>query len=179
MTITIRTATVDDNERLAEFGARAFFDSFAQDNTPQDMAAYLAASFSPIKQAGELADPHTTFLIAEEDSATVGGSMVGYVRLRLGPAPSCVAGARPIEIVRFYSDKAWIGRGVGSALMRACMDLAAQKSCDAIWLDVWEHNPRAIAFYRKWGFEVVGTQPFQLGVELQTDLLMSREVSAV
>ncbi len=170
-TIRIRLASLSDNVLLAEFGARTFVDTFAQDNTPENMAAYLAASFSPQKQAEELADPLTTFLIAEID-----GSPVGYTRLRLGPPPTAITGRQPLEIVRFYSDIAWIGRGVGTALMSACLDFAAQQGCDTIWLDVWEQNARAIAFYQKWGFIVVGAQAFQLGSELQNDLVMQRVV---
>ncbi len=169
--IHIRLATSTDNVLLAELGARTFFDTVAQDNTPEDMAAYLAASFSPQKQADELADPLTTFLIAEID-----GSTAGYARLRFGPPPASISGRRPLEIARFYSDKAWIGHGVGAALMTACLDFAAKQGCDTIWLDVWEQNVRAIAFYRKWGFEVVGAQIFQLGNDPQNDLLMQRVV---
>ena len=110
----IRTASSTDNVLLAELGARTFFDTFAQDNTPEDIAAYLAASFSPQKQAEELADPLSTFLIAEID-----GSTAGYARLRLSSPPASIAGRRPLEIARLYSDKAWIGRGVGAALMAA------------------------------------------------------------
>ena len=169
--VYIRVAEPTDNALLAELGARTFFDTFARDNTPEDIAAYLAASFSPPLQADELADPLTTFLIAEIDSAAA-----GYARLRLNPPPTVITGRQPLEIARFYSDKAWIGRGVGAALMTACLDLAAQQGCDTIWLDVWERNARAIAFYQKWGFAVVGTQSFQLGSDLQNDLLMQRTV---
>jgi ribosomal protein S18 acetylase RimI-like enzyme len=49
-----------------------------------------------------------------------------------------------------------------------------QRGCDTIWLDVWERNLRARAFYQKWGFIEVGTQLFQLGDDLQNDLLMQR-----
>jgi len=45
-----------------------------------------------------------------------------------------------------------------------------------LWLDVWERNSRAIAFYRKWGFVKVGTQDFRLGEDVQHDLLMARDV---
>jgi ribosomal protein S18 acetylase RimI-like enzyme len=83
---------------------------------------------------------------------------------------------RPLEIVRIYACQEWLGRGVGPMLMQACLDEARQRGCDALWLDVWERNPRAIAFYRKWGFKVVGTQGFQLGSDMQTDLLMQRAV---
>jgi GNAT superfamily N-acetyltransferase len=171
--IHIRHATPTDNILLANLGRQTFSDSFAPDNTPEDMAAYLAGSFSPQIQAAELADPNTVFLIAELD-----GETVGFARLKEGLPPACITGVHPIEIVRFYSVKAWIGRGVGPALMQACLDEARQRGCDSIWLDVWERNPRAIAFYRKWGFIEAGTATFKLGADLQHDLLMQRMLSS-
>lgn len=170
--IKIRLAGPGDNILLADLGRRTFFDTFARDNTPEDMAAYLAASFGPQKQAEELADPLSHFLIAEVD-----GAPVGYARLHLGEPPATITGRMPVEIVRFYAVREWIGGGVGAALMATCLALAAEKGCDTIWLDVWERNPRAIAFYRKWGFAPVGEQAFQLGGDLQHDLLMQRSIS--
>lgn len=169
--MNIRKANASDTYLLAELGARTFADSFAADNTPEDMADYLALSFSPEKQAAEMAEPGTLFLIAEE-----GGQPVGYTRLREGNVPDCVSGAHPIEIVRIYSVKEMIGRGVGKALMSDCLEEARSRGCDVIWLDVWEKNPRAIAFYQKWGFEKVGEQGFQLGDDLQTDWIMARYI---
>jgi GNAT superfamily N-acetyltransferase len=169
--MNIRTADMHDAVLLAELGARTFADSFAADNTPEDMAAYLAKSFSPEKQAAELAEPGTVFLIAED-----GGRPVGYTRMREGNVPACVKGRHPVEIVRLYSVKEMIGHGVGAALMEACINEARCKESGVIWLDVWEKNPRAITFYRKWGFEKVGEQGFQLGDDLQTDWLMARPV---
>lgn len=170
--LAIRYATAADNELLAEIGAQTFYDTFAPDNTPEDMRAYLAASFSPEKQARELADPRSIFLIAE-----IAGRAAGYAHLRQTPPPTCITGARAIEIGRLYARQEWIGRGVGAALMRACLDHAARQNADTIWLDVWERNPRAIAFYQAWGFVQVGTQTFQLGDDRQNDLLMQRSVT--
>jgi GNAT superfamily N-acetyltransferase len=171
--VTIRRATPADNKLLAESGARAFADTFAADNTPENMAAYLAASFSPEKQAAELADPRSVFLIAE-----VGGKTAGFARMREGAPPSVATGQRPIEIVRFYALKGWIGQGVGAALMVACLAEAERRGCDTIWLDVWERNPRARAFYARWGFADMGTQTFVLGSDRQRDVLMQRSAAA-
>jgi GNAT superfamily N-acetyltransferase len=135
------------------------------------MAAYLASAFSPEKQAAEIAAPDGVFLIVEADSR-----IAGYARLKESQPPDCISGERPIEIVRFYSAQEWIGKGVGAQLMKACLDEAERRGCATLWLDVWEHNPRAIAFYKKWGFETVGAQAFQLGADLQNDLLMERPV---
>jgi diamine N-acetyltransferase len=165
--IKIRPANANDNVILAEFGAQAFLDSFAADNQPEDIAAYIASAFYPEKQAGELADPSAVFLIAE-----IGNETAGYARLKESKPPASVAGKEPIELVRIYAGKVWIGQGVGAALMNACLEEAAQRGCDTMWLGVWERNERAIAFYRKWGFVEVGTQSFQLGSDLQTDVVM-------
>lgn len=171
--ICIRPADPRDHELLAELGERTFRDTFARDNNPDDMAAYLASAFNPEIQAAELADPATTYLIAEANAAPI-----GYARLVRGPAPACVPADRPIEIRRIYSVAGWIGRGAGSALMRASLDESARQECDVIWLDVWEKNARAISFYARWGFSEVGSQPFVLGSDIQRDLLMARPVTS-
>jgi GNAT superfamily N-acetyltransferase len=169
--ITLRYGTAADNALLAELGAETFRDTFGEQNTAEDMAAYLAGSFSPEKQAAELAEPGSVFLIAE-----ISGEVVGFVRLHEGERSVGVTGERPIEIVRIYARKAWIGKGVGPFLMQACLDEAAKRECDTIWLGVWEQNPRGIAFYKKWGFQVVGNQSFKLGNDLQHDFVMQRAV---
>jgi ribosomal protein S18 acetylase RimI-like enzyme len=168
----IRHASVADAGLLAELGARTFADTFAADNKPEDMAAYLAAAFSPEQQAAELADPRATFLLAELD-----GRAVGYAAIRASDVPACVTGAKPVELLRLYVMQEWFGRGVGEALMRACVSEAQQAGYQTMWLGVWEHNGRAQSFYRKWGFNFVGEHIFQLGSDPQTDLLMERALS--
>ena len=105
--LNIRQATPQDNELLAEIGAETFYDSFAPDNTPGNMAAYLAASFSPQQQAAELADPNSSFLIAE-----IGDEVVGYARLKFADPPQALAGQKTVEIARFYARKRWIGLSI-------------------------------------------------------------------
>ena len=169
--IDIREATPDDAQLLADLGARTFLDTYGADNTEHDMRAYLASAFGPDIQAREIADSGTVFLVAH-----AGAKAAGYARLRQGEAPAAIGARRPIEVVRFYVDRPWQGRGVGSLLMGAALDLAAGEGCDIVWLDVWERNPRAIAFYGKWAFAVRGRQGFVLGGDVQDDLLMARNV---
>jgi diamine N-acetyltransferase len=170
-TLLIRHANVTDASLLAELGARTFSDTFAADNKPEDMAAYLAASFSPAKQTEELLEALSLYLIAEIDNEAV-----GYAQLQAGVAPDCVTSPIPIELVRFYVIQQWHGRGVSATLMRACIDRARQAGYQTLWLGVWEQNGRAQAFYRKWGFEEIGEHIFQLGSDQQTDVLMARKI---
>jgi ribosomal protein S18 acetylase RimI-like enzyme len=169
--INVRYATVDDSTLLAELGARTFYDTFAVDNTPENMTSYLADSFSPEKQAAELEDPQSVFFIAEADDAAV-----GFARLKEGQPTEVSMGVHPLQLVRMYACKDWIGHGVGATLMKACLKEAEKRSCDTVWISVWENNTRAQIFYRKWGFVEAGTQIFQLGDDPQNDLLMKRAV---
>lgn len=171
MKIIIRRGQADDAVLLAELGARTFSETFADDNSSENMAAYLAVAFNPAQQTAELADPHSSFQIADAN-----GVAVGYAMLRSGNVPEHVTGIKPIELVRLYVSHESLGSGVGAALMQACIDDAQQTGHDALWLGVWEHNIRAQAFYRKWNFVKVGTHVFKLGDDPQTDFLMQRNV---
>jgi diamine N-acetyltransferase len=171
--ISIRQGRVEDNELLATLGRKTFFDSFAADNRPEDMAAYLADAFSPEKQASELADPLSVFLIAE-----TGDERAGYARLLQSPAPACISSERPIQLVRLYACERWIGRGTGAALMQACIAESRKRRCDGIWLSAWDKNTRALRFYHKWGFSRVGTQTFQVGNDRQNDQILWRPLQA-
>ena len=168
---TIRRADAEDAGLLSELGARTFAETFAPDNSPKDIAAYIGASFTIAQQTTELTDPASSFFIAE-----VGGLPVGYAQLHAGEPADGVEGAKPVELVRLYVSREWLGRGVGEALMRACVDEARQSGHGTIWLGVWERNGRAQAFYRRWNFRAVGEHVFQLGSDPQRDILMERGV---
>lgn len=167
----IRTMTAEDVILLADLGAQTFREAFATDNTPDDMAAYLEKSFHPEQVAQELADPKSTFLLAE-----IAGKAVGYAKLQNGDVAEGVSGGKPIELVRLYVLQECIGQGVGAALMQNSINHAKAQGFDTLWLGVWEHNTRAQKFYQKWGFEVVGSHIFVLGNDEQTDWVMQRRL---
>lgn len=169
--ITIRHATLSDASLLAELGARAFYEAFAADTPEKDMADYLADSFTPTRLATQIADRLALFLIAES-----GGEAIGYACLHATEFPPCINGPKPIQLVRLYALKEWHGRGVGSALMQACLSESLHRGYQTLWLSSWEINQRANSFYRKWRFEVVGTQDFLVGNDVQHDVILMRRI---
>jgi GNAT superfamily N-acetyltransferase len=170
--VVVRRGAAADAALLAEIGARTFAETFGADNRPEDMAVHLAAAFGVRQQTAELLDPDYVTLFAEVD-----GVAAGFAQVRRHPAPSCVDGAAPIEVHRFYVDRAWHGRGVATALMAACLAVVREMDGRTAWLSVWERNPRAIAFYGKHGFAPVGTTDFWVGPDRQTDHVMARPVA--
>jgi ribosomal protein S18 acetylase RimI-like enzyme len=85
-----------------------------------------------------------------------------------------ISGERPVEIQRFYVDASHHGAGLAHHLMAQVVARAEAAASTVLWLGVWERNPRAMAFYRKWGFDVVAEQIFTVGNDPQRDLIMRR-----
>jgi diamine N-acetyltransferase len=171
--VTVRTASHKDISLLAELSTTTFRNTFAQDNTPEDMEAYLTENFSEEKLGQELSDPLATFLLAE-----LSGKPLGYAKLNAGDPDASVTGTKPIELVRLYVLPESIGHGIGARLMKESIDTATRRGFETLWLGVWEHNHRALGFYQKWGFEEVGSHLFQLGSDAQTDLIMQKSLIA-
>ena len=169
--MNIRYGTTADAKMLSELGAKTFYDTFAKDNTPENMAAHLKNSFSPEIQFTELANPNHIFLIFEE-----GDKPIGYAQLILNSKEEFITGKKSLEVRRIYATQEYIGKGVGKALMQAAIREAEQRRCDSVWLGVWEKNPRAIDFYKKWGFKEVGTHIFTVGDDPQRDYIMELEL---
>ena len=165
--IRIRPGTSADAAYLAGFAARTFEETFGALNRPEDMAAFLAATYGPAIQAAELADPDTATLIALD-----GSSWAGFAQIRRSAPPPFVTDPAPVELQRFYIDRPWQGRGVARLLMDAALDAAAGLGGRSVWLGVWEKNPRAIAFYAKCGFRDAGAGTFRVGADLQNDRIM-------
>ena len=165
-TITIRYAVPADAELIADMSRTSFNETFAKDNTKEDMDIFMSEQFSKEELMKEVELSEGIFMLAYID-----GEPVGYARLRV---KNNLAHEQAIEIARIYAlDKA-IGKGVGKALMLECISKANELQMKSIWLGVWEKNERALAFYERWGFERFGEHQFLLGTDLQTDWLLKK-----
>ena len=107
----IRTATVADAEPLVALAERTFRDTFADDNSTDDMDAYVRDAFSLDRVRAELAADVNTFLLAFMDDKA---QPDGYVKLRNATTNSSVTGPDPVELQRLYVDRSAMGQGVES-----------------------------------------------------------------
>ena len=173
MSWTIRPAIPPDAAALSELAERTFRDAFSALNTAANMDLHCARAFSPAAQAAEIADPGIRTIVAEAQ-----GRLVGFAQVHLRPAtPRCVAVAPSVELHRLYVDRSLHGTGLASELMDEVFATAAAHRARAVWLGVWENNPRAIRFCRRHGFSEAGDHVFVVGTDPQRDLVMVRELA--
>lgn len=168
----IRKANPGDAGKLSQVAERTFRDTFGATNTAEDMDAHCRTSYGESIQAAEIASPDMVTFLSEVD-----GDIAGFAQLRWQEQPPCVPAKLPGEIHRLYVVEEWQGKGVAQDLMNACIEGMRERGSDVVWLGVWENNPRAISFYRKFGFVEVGDHIFPVGSDPQRDLIMARPVS--
>lgn len=167
--LEIRIATPEDALMIAELSRRTFYDTFASGNTPEDMEKFMNEQFTFDALVQEVSAPENVFIIAEW-----GNEVAGYARMRESAAPPSLEDLPSIEIARIYALQTMIGKGVGNALMKKCVEIAFNMGKRVVWLGVWEKNQRAIQFYNRWGFEKFDEHDFVLGNDVQRDWLMRK-----
>jgi GNAT superfamily N-acetyltransferase len=150
--LVFRVASANDAPALADFGHRTFRDAYRDVMEPGLLARVLAEQFVPERLPAELEDPAARWIVAEAD-----GKLAGYAYLRAGRVPEVGSAIAPVELARFYVDREWHGRGVARRLMDEVVSHARGLGGRTLWLAVWQRNPRAIAFYRKYGFARIGS----------------------
>lgn len=171
MNVTIKPASVDDAERLAEISSITFAETFSEQNSAEDMQNYLDEKLNPEVLSKELQNPESEFYFAE-----VNDEVAGYLKINSGNAQTENQESSSLEVERIYVKQAFQGMKIGQLLFDKALERASEKSVEFIWLGVWEHNQKAIKFYEKNGFEVFGKHDFVLGTDIQTDLMMRKKL---
>lgn len=163
----IISVDISDIKTLQELSRQTYFETFAADNTPENMQSYLEASFNEQKLTTEINDSYSAFYFAKIDNKAV-----GYLKLNFGPAQTELQDNKGIEVERIYVLKDFHGQKVGQLLLDKAIQVAREWKIEYIWLGVWEKNPKAIRFYEKNGFVPFGSHIFRLGDDEQTDIMM-------
>lgn len=167
LNIDIKKVLQSNVDQLQKIGRQTFYETFAADNSEENMNKYLQEGFSIQKLSGELHDKSVQFYFAIYD-----GNTIGYLKLNIGQSQTELKEENALEIERIYVLKDFHGKRVGQLLCDKALQIARENNVDYVWLGVWEKNPGAINFYKKNGFIEFDKHIFNLGHDEQTDIMM-------
>ncbi len=167
MTIKIKKCTLDDLQTLQEVAIETFYATFKDQNTDENMKAYLEKAFSEKQLEKELSNTYSQFFFVYFDN-----ELAGYLKINTNDAQTEQMGSESLEIERIYIREKFQKFGLGKCLINKAEEIAKESSKKKVWLGVWEKNENAIGFYKKMGFVQAGTHSFILGDEEQTDYIM-------
>jgi diamine N-acetyltransferase len=163
----IRPATLADAPDLAAFGKKTFFDTFGHLYPEGDAAFFSAQRFSLVRTQDDINEEGRYIQLAFKDDTLVGFLDCGSLGLPVeAPAPDS------LELYRLYLDASVKGTGLARTLMDMAIDWARGKGAASLYLGVYCDNARAQAFYRKYGFEIIGAYQFRVGNTLDDERIM-------
>lgn len=169
---TLRDGGPEHAAALADFWRDRYVETFGDLYRPADLAAFVAASYSPAQQLAELLDQSGAHRLAfDAAGALIGAASVGPLKLPIYPGP-----ARSFELYRLYVVDAAKGAGLADALMVWAMAQAAARATAKMYLGVFSENHRAKRFYARHGFVRVGGYEFIVGEARDAEDIMMRSL---
>ena len=167
LNITISKVNIQQIDDLQKISQQTFIETFAESNTEENIKDYISNNLSVAQLCSELSIKNSLFYFAIHNN-----DVIGYLKLNLGDAQTELKTENSIEIERIYILKDYHGKKVAQLLFEKALTIANERNASFIWLGVWEHNPRAINFYKKYGFIEFDKHIFRLGNDDQTDIMM-------
>jgi ribosomal protein S18 acetylase RimI-like enzyme len=169
MTVNIIKCTHKDLPLLQQISHETFYDTFKNQNSTENMNAYLEKAFSLNQLEQELSNHFTQFYFV-----TVNQEVTGYLKINMNDAQSEKMGDDALEIERIYLKSGYQKLGLGKHLLNKALETAVENNKKKVWLGVWEKNENAIAFYERMGFHLTGSHSFYMGDEEQKDFIMTK-----
>ena len=168
----IRKVEMADVEVLAKIAKQTFRETFAHDNTKEQLQEYFEETYSLRVLSTELENPdsETYFIMHEEEIA-------GFLKVNWGSAQTERELEDAFEIQRLYVLQKFQGFGFGKQLFEFALELATKNNFSWAWLGVWERNFKAQNFYFKYGFERFSQHEYITGDTVDIDWLLRKKLN--
>lgn len=154
---TIKIPTPADLPLLSALASKALWESHGHSAAYEDMNRYITTKLSEEALRTELLDERNIFYWLHHD-----GRPAGYSKIILDTPNECVAAQNVTKMERLYLLEEFHGQGLAKQLFDFNVEIAKEAKQAGIWLNSWKENHRAIAFYQKMGFEIVGDSLFKI-----------------
>lgn len=175
----VRRAAPCDAEAACAFGRARFIDTFGHLYSEADLTTYLAESYTVDVFAAWLADPLMCMWLAQDPA----GALLGYALAGPPTVPHADVAPGDGELRKLYLCEAAKGSGIARALLGPAVAWVRAGGCASAgtplpaggaraWLNVWSENSRAIRFYEREGFAVVGEFEYCVGEARDRELIM-------
>jgi ribosomal protein S18 acetylase RimI-like enzyme len=117
-----------------------------------DLIAYFEEHYTFEQMKEMFKDRNVTGFIAETDEI-----IAGFEKLYFDEEK------QRLYVHQLYTLPVYQGIGIGTQLLGLAAEHAAAHGFDAVWIGVMVPNEPSVAWYKKFGYEIVETLPFTMG----------------
>lgn len=153
----IQKITPNEAYILSEIAVKTFIASHGSSASESDIKAYIVEKYTLEQFENELTDPTNLYHFIRFNN-----QIAGFSKLVLNVPFSDQGDKHFAKLERLYLLEEFYDKKIGQALFQFNCDLAKQHFQKGIWLFVWIGNQRAIRFYDKSGFKIIGSHNFKI-----------------
>jgi ribosomal protein S18 acetylase RimI-like enzyme len=154
---SIVKASKKDFQLLSEIATLTFLESHGRSARREDINIYVTEKYSENVFKEELSDAKNIYHIIYYDNNPAGYSKIIF---DTSYGDSKIKNITKLE--RLYLLKEFYNLKLGSALFQFNIDLSKRSHQMGMWLYVWKENQRAVNFYKKNGFVIIGSYDFKI-----------------
>lgn len=153
----IKRATANDSDTIVSIGRISVAEAHQNSCASQDLDDYMGRNYNADAIKAELNDPSNLYHIIHHNNQPV-----GFSKIVLNAVHPNITDSNVAKLDRIYLLKAAQGQKLGWQLLSYNIGLAKANKQTAIWLYTWVGNQKAINFYTKTGFKIIGSHQFHL-----------------
>lgn len=154
---SIRPANTTDFKLLAEIGRQTFIEAHHKSAAQSDIDFYVDKKYNPDTVFNELENPDNIYHLIYHNTQPA-----GYSKIILNSGHSNIKNKNVTKLERLYLLKEFYELKLGKELFNFNVDLSKKNNQSGMWLFVWKGNERAIRFYEKTGFKIIGSYDFEI-----------------
>ncbi|WFO15766.1 GNAT family N-acetyltransferase [Cellulophaga baltica 4] len=155
--MNITKATTEDSRLLSEIGKEAFLQAHGKSAPEKDIEAFTVKYYTETAFYKELNNPDNIYyLIYSNDH------LAGYSKIAFNQTHPNISEKNITKLDRIYLLQEFHGQNLGTALFNHNVALSKKENQLGIWLYVWTENEKALRFYKKSGFKIVGSHDYQI-----------------
>jgi RimJ/RimL family protein N-acetyltransferase len=170
-TLSFRQALSEDAAALAALAEQTFIDTYSEQNDAQQIREHCRKNFGIPQQLNEINDSSYAVILAYQDQ-----ELVGFAQVVQNPPPDSIVADHAVALYRYYVKKEWHGKGIATPLLVEAEQAAKDFGAKQLWLGMWEHNARALAYYQKVGFQHVGWMDYEFGGVIERDYVLLKSL---
>lgn len=154
---SIIKANEKDIKLLADIGRVSFIESHGNSASKADINKYVNEKYNYEVFKEEISDPENIYHIIYHNEHTAGFSNINF-----NAKHSNIQMKNVTKLDRIYLLKEFYGLKLGYELFTFNVELSKKNGQAGMWLFVWKENHRAVNFYKKTGFKIIGSHDFKL-----------------
>jgi ribosomal protein S18 acetylase RimI-like enzyme len=155
--ISIVRATLNHNNLLTDLGKTTFLEAHGKSASAENIEVYVSKKFTTQAFEKELKDNNTIFYILYFNNKAV-----GYSKIIINSNHPNIGFENVTKLERLYVLQEFHGLKLGLELFNFNLNETIKHNQNGMWLFVWTENHKAINFYRKTGFEIIGHYDFEI-----------------